>query len=863
MAVVELTHCRCSLGSGIPSLKSALRYRLTDATVNDTVCSVCQLVFHTLACVRTVFETYGMVSDMKSEASLNEMGHLYHDLAQDRGKLVAFLKWKTANSFAWATRQELPKMPDWVPAGLAGPYWVGGRYCEFMKSMKFQTLKRDPMFAMGFFYSLLMMKKGLPRADEEMLHQATVDAYNTMTTPMERSITDLLTINEVKKYITKVVDKLFRPRSWDSIMMEWPSQSAHFRARRIDDGALGALRKAGLLPRFDLETANECGFYREESEMILDEDHPTRYVLREWMSDELVKRQLDLLSQSRLDQNIVLPVAIAEPVKIRVVTAGLTTAYTAIKPIQAWTKNTLCQDRRFCIGGPIDAELIRSLLGNQSLGKQFVSGDYKAATDNIAIELCDWAVSEIARRSDMPDIYMEEYRRSLTEHWYTHKIDPKGSSSCVGNLAPLKAQARGQLMGSPTSFPILCLINFALIWASTDPNADFEDVKVMINGDDCLFKVGEGAYRQWQEDAKSVGLQISVGKSYYSNEFCVINSELYWEKDNKWLYVPYLNLGLLTGQQKDGTLVSVAVGNGDTMGARCEALIRGHTVLRPSLIRQFIDHNLIDLKTRRGTPVTIPWFVPEVWGGIGLPPISDLFQVTDYFDIKTQKAMSMLFKMEDEALAKFRKTGRKESMLNIPTMSIPEPFEAPYNKRTEAYCGKKFGWIISDAGFDAGDLQFGFTQQNQDVVDYFELSKEDKKSYLAKVEKERWKQLDKVDKFWKKVIGRAEQEHSAKAFDLLRMERGPRKVIPNCEFRSPVSSLRAIGWRKEESEYIPTLNRREEPKLQSVAAPNINGGGWADTRSYMEVDGVLFNPSTLLPLHYSYEFYGVPFDLFD
>jgi len=87
-------------------------------------------------------------------------------------------------------------------------------------------------------------------------------------------------------------------------------------------------------------------------------------------------------------------------------------------------------------------------------------------------------------------------------------------------------------MGSPTSFPVLCLVNVAATLVSFNraygKKVALSDLPVCINGDDVLFwSRNQKHYEIWKQITGECGLKFSLGKNYTSRDFCVINSELY------------------------------------------------------------------------------------------------------------------------------------------------------------------------------------------------------------------------------------------------------------------------------------------------------------------------------------------------
>jgi hypothetical protein len=93
-------------------------------------------------------------------------------------------------------------------------------------------------------------------------------------------------------------------------------------------------------------------------------------------------------------------------------------------------------------------------------GVKFNSGDYEASTNNIDPELSAFTFSEICRQVVFADgegkdrldqsVWHLLGTYDLVNHTFIH---PRSLET--------RSQTWGQLMGSPTSFPILCIINLA------------------------------------------------------------------------------------------------------------------------------------------------------------------------------------------------------------------------------------------------------------------------------------------------------------------------------------------------------------------------------------------------------------------
>jgi len=368
-----------------------------------------------------------------------------------------------------------------------------------------------------------------------------------------------------------------------------------------------------------------------QEEVLLPNDPTIRYW--RWRTQQLAV-QRSLLSDFKAK-----PHALAEALKIRVITLGEVDSYAALGPLQKWLWRVTKVDKRFAVGGPITPEFVGKMLGelNEGVGERWCSGDYKAATDNLNPYLAMIAVSAICDAGGVPDDYRALFERALCGHQILVSA-PKTPEVYL-------PQSAGQLMGSPVSFPILCIINFAVIWMAMDEHGDlpFEEVRTIINGDDCLFAARPSVYLRWERTAKLAGLTPSVGKSYWSDEIQVINSMLldyserrpHSEVRGKKLIcfitspiIPDLNLGLLFGVHRDGSAADMSLSRAefaDDAGSRCRRLLVGADAEEAHcLVKLFCKYNHNgDRKTN------IPWFLPHQFGGLGLPAVYQSTVVDD------------------------------------------------------------------------------------------------------------------------------------------------------------------------------------------------------------------------------------------
>jgi len=140
-------------------------------------------------------------------------------------------------------------------------------------------------------------------------------------------------------------------------------------------------------------------------------------------------------------------------------------------------------------------------------GEVFVSGDYEGATDNLNINCSKLVLGTLLSSATHIPLRVREEAEASLEMTFR-----------VGKEKLL--QRRGQLMGSPLSFPLLCLTNY-LTFKYAVPR---EGVPVKINGDDIIFRCSPEERNRWFELVSKSGLVVSKGKTLVSSTFFSLNS---------------------------------------------------------------------------------------------------------------------------------------------------------------------------------------------------------------------------------------------------------------------------------------------------------------------------------------------------
>ena len=161
-------------------------------------------------------------------------------------------------------------------------------------------------------------------------------------------------------------------------------------------------------------------------------------------------------------------VAICEPFKVRVITKGDALPYSESHRLQvqltSWMKNSPISHYFPALHGPVTHDVLNDLFSSVRSGSTrlfFNSGDYKGATDTLRDDLSRYILRKILSRfADVRDdeYYCKLLEATLCDHTI-HYPDPVKRDE---ELCPPVNQARGQLMGSFLSFPVLNIANLAL-----------------------------------------------------------------------------------------------------------------------------------------------------------------------------------------------------------------------------------------------------------------------------------------------------------------------------------------------------------------------------------------------------------------
>lgn len=617
----------------------------------------------------------------------------YMESINDSKSWIPYFKYKTCAFYAAHEGQDIPA----VPVGLVGDYprvIFGGYFHEFIKMLKVKS----PAIYESFAVTILQSKMGMPRADDSMIKAAEEKCARHLTTApvvVQDHFCDECGMSGLSPYhlancrgvenqmfwgngeiidkqsmireCRRTVQELFMGKQYtEKLHYEpfFPSTSANYIRSRNASGAVGIVSEIiqglGLFnPSSSLvdtkivdgkarsEIAKGYGDdgVAEQARLDLERDVGKLHVGKviEY-DDNLLRAQwlmvMDRIKSMAIDEDpSVEAVGLAEALKIRVISKGPPLLYTFLSPLQKFMWSTLKDNKVFkLISEPITARHVQERIGVPRDDQVIINGDYKASTDNLHSWVSECIGREIVsciRAAHVPgegyefDADHEEmFIRSLIHHQY-----------CVDGV--WMPQLEGQLMGSVTSFPVLCLANAAMCrWAlevADNKKYRLSDrpfyksgviAPLLINGDDCSLIGSRASLRQvWERITSFGGLSTSIGKTLYSRvekPVCVLNSTTYHLIEGVWTHVKFVNMGIMFGKTRSGTGES-AVRTYSQMGELHKQLEEScPSEVWSEVSKRFIYYNRKALtptvigKDGREQRWCIPWSMPEYLGGAGL-----------------------------------------------------------------------------------------------------------------------------------------------------------------------------------------------------------------------------------------------------
>nr|QYL02901.1 RNA-dependent RNA polymerase [Botryosphaeria dothidea] len=147
----------------------------------------------------------------------------------------------------------------------------------------------------------------------------------------------------------------------------------------------------------------------------------------------------------------------------------------------------------------------------------FISGDFVASTDNLHLDAVLAVVDVLC------EALPEKEKSVLKASFDGIKVDWKGGVQVV---------SRGSMMGNLVSFVVLCLLNKVSVDRAVQDvyNVGPCHRKVLINGDDCLFRGNDRLYARWLETTADVGFVVNQEKTMKSTRYLELNSNVFDSK---------------------------------------------------------------------------------------------------------------------------------------------------------------------------------------------------------------------------------------------------------------------------------------------------------------------------------------------
>jgi hypothetical protein len=596
---------------------------------------------------------------------------------------MSFMKWKTAAFFSFWNGQKLPTLPK----GLSGSSnehaaaIIGGRAYRWVRllSVKAGESHEDAVKFFNFTTGVLYAKKGMPRPDKSTVKAGERSTFESLTGKLEANLpvrlpqpvlwSDLddlkagdprmqrdihpgfmhLTREKMVQQINRTVREIFdgyRYRFEDRVKPFFPSTSANYIRSRSGGGAVSALLEEHRALFSNLSSDGGVRF-TEASALGNEEQGENGRVLAfddGQLTEDFARFYIRALRAALTEENIATPLGLAEALKVRVITKGPPLRMTVLKPLQRFMRRVLSKHRVFqLVGCTVNERILFDTLGHLRKDEMWLSGDYSAATDKMQSWASEAAVAAISDVLNLSSAEEKLFVEALTQHTLEYEGERR-------------EQTTGQLMGSVVSFPVLCIVNAAVCRYAMEISQNqilpirSRKLRLLINGDDCLFPISGRGRVIWEKVALFVGLEPSLGKYYHSRKFANINStnfhydeirtrtedwpllkrgnygpteqapsvhELSVIRHNPFTLARYVNLGLIFGLKRSGGNVSEsdAFSEYGNLGSRHRELHRlTPDWLWPACHRLFVQSHESTLDALR----PLPWYLPEWIGGLGM-----------------------------------------------------------------------------------------------------------------------------------------------------------------------------------------------------------------------------------------------------
>lgn len=587
-----------------------------------------------------LFQQHGIVAESRDVSQFVVVGLLW---SLCLGAEVVF-KFVLCDAYAHWVKDERPKAPEGLRKNAL--FAMFGPNLRGPLSRKTLPVFRNPRERHIFQYSVNQLKKGTHPIPEWDIDVGLRETFVALTT--DREVEDHykgINIAELlRQSIYDVIQEVIRPVKTKTRPL-LPSPSATIDMTRREGGGLTGTSVA----------INWARLEKHEKETYAVDTAPIDVDYIEGQRVEHTAIPQDLLRNLWEDHRSAQPEAmvheVLEPFKLRTITTGPSADYYLAKYVNRLIHRQLMRHPTFCFTArPVNLEDLEDLFLWED--EKLASADFKSATNELLREMSEYTNLCLSARLGW----------SLEYHEWSTRLLTRVDLIChLHNGEVLKGrQANGQLMGCPLSFYILCLINAAVgrvasyindtgripprrtirtavltpggtpaVVREQGPfriNKPLRTCRLRINGDDNVVVVRPAMYDLFVALCKRAGFQLSVGKSYVSREFGMINSKLflYSFDEHRALWkptsiLPYMNMGLIKGTgrvlsdtRKDGLC---AVDFFSNCGTKAHKLIDGYELAEQrSLMSIFMTWNSEVLKT-----TSRDYYLSRCLGGLELP----------------------------------------------------------------------------------------------------------------------------------------------------------------------------------------------------------------------------------------------------
>jgi len=607
---------------------------------------------HALDLILTIFCDYGF--DRAGYKMSSNTQVWFSECSLVGGGWMKYVKWRIATFCAIGWEQEsLPPVPC---AGLrSGSFLLGGRAVKFQK-----LLRNNKEKWFSFLQSIgVGGKKGFNRPGPNLVQKGCVDTFTELTnagidaciacpqTFPERTSGSLVDVGglayfnlkvdnesidvaKLKEQLCRTVKELFGSGQRLLWLQELqkpcvPSTSSVYNNSRSKLGGFGevcsVLNDDVQLPLvFKMSWLQmDPSSFDNEMRVDVEDRFLPRYLLDESQLDEDFSRVVAKLKSHyrQNSDNCAEIVGLSEALKVRCITKGNAILNYLLKPLQKVMHSTLRSHPVFSlIGEPASESHIQDVIDRMEkldvfMPKQFISGDYSNATNALRGWVSETIADEVSNCLSLDEDYREFFMTNLCRN----KIVLKD-----GDRRLEAEQVEGQLMGSITSFPVLCIANAALIRYAYELRLGrrlaLRDVPLKVNGDDCLFIGDQNLKDIWSIIGSRMGLNESVGKTFIHPYMAQINSTGYVNYLSGVRRIGYINYGLLKGLKRS------SVGNNDAVNADpFELASCARELIRLSDPSQatFLAKKFFELHEPSLRRYGVSYFLPQWAGGLGLP----------------------------------------------------------------------------------------------------------------------------------------------------------------------------------------------------------------------------------------------------